>query len=213
MERKELFDKLLSCGHMLNGGVAGSGKTTLLQEMAREIRRRYTIEEATVIVMETRGADWENVQGIAHFPCTNREEMLHALRLLQAFTDLAKERVRNGPGTYKPRMYILIDEFAPFMKEHKKQLEEIVMQLGPIGREKGVNLVLATQSVYPAVLTGVLRANIPSRAAFRLPREQESMLLLDAPGAETLEKPGDMLFYPIGAEEPVLTHVPLTADA
>ena len=213
MERKELFDKLLSCGHMLIGGVAGSGKTTLLQEMAREIQRRYPMEEAMVIVMETRGADWEEFKDIYHLPCTNREEMLYALRLLMAFTDLAQERVRNGPGTYKPRMYFLVDEFAPFMKEHKELLEEIVMQLGPIGREKGVNLVLATQSVYPAVLTGVLRANIPSRAAFRLPREQESMLLLDAPGAETLEKPGDMLFYPIGAEEPVLTHVPLTEKA
>lgn len=211
MERNELFKKLLSGEHMLLGGVAGSGKTTLLQEMAREIRRQYAPEEATVILIETRGADWEAFKGIEHLSCTCREDELYALTRLREFTDLAHERLRCSAA--KPRIYILMDEFAPFMQRHPKALEEIVMQLAPIGRKTGIKLVLSTQFVYPEVLTGLIRAHFPARAAFRLPREENSMLLLDAPGAEKLEKPGDMLFYPNGAEEPVQIHVQLTADA
>lgn len=205
IERDELFKKLLSGEHMLLGGVAGSGKTTLLQEMAREIRRQYPLEEAMVILIETRGADWEDFKGIEHLSCTRREDELYALTLLREFTELAHERLRCS--AQKPRLYILIDEFAPFMQRHQKALEEIVMQLAPIGRKTGIKLVLSTQFVYPEVLTGILRANIPARAAFRLPREVDSLLLLDAPGAEKLQKPGDFLFLPIGMEKPVSARV------
>jgi len=109
----------------------------------------------------------------------------------------------EGEGQKIPQIVVIIDELADLMMVAAKEVEESICRLAQMGRAAGIHLIIATQRPSADVITGLMKANIPSRIAFAVASAMESRIILDTPGAEKLVGKGDMLFAPIGAGKPL----------
>ena len=207
--------------HMLIAGTTGSGKSVCMNSLILSLLYKSTPEEVRLIMIDPKMVELGIYNGIPHLfiPVVTDPkkaagalqwsvvEMLKRYRLFSEIgvRDLtgynAYQRKNNGETL--PQVVIVIDELADLMLVASKEVEESICRVAQMGRASGMHLVIATQRPSADVITGLMKANIPSRIAFAVSSAMESRIILDAQGAEKLIGQGDMLYSPIGSGKPV----------
>lgn len=209
--------------HLLIAGATGSGKSVCLNAIISSILFKARPHEVKFILVDPKVVELSVFDGIPHLlaPVVGDpkkaagvlrwvvEEMVQRWRLFAdaGVRDIGRYNqavVRDGrPGSALPFVVVVIDELADLMTVAPVELEEAVQRLAQMGRAAGIHLVMATQRPSADVVTGTIKANIPSRVAFAVASQVDSRIVLDMPGAERLVGRGDMLFLPIGASKPI----------
>ena len=197
--------------HLLIGGVSGSGKTTLLRAILTSLLRNAAPDAVQLLLIDCGAQDlciYNGAPQLLSPVITSPKEGMTALHQL---VDELQRRL-SAPQQSFPPLIVVLDEFAPLMQENEDAFLEIIQQICAHGRQAGIHLLLSTLHTQEDVLTGLLRAYIPSRAALRVPTETASRLLIDKSGAQNLKAPGDMLYYPAYAEHPIPVKVVYTLE-
>lgn len=196
--------------HLLVAGATGSGKSVLINGILISLLYRNGPASLKLLLMDPKRVELPLYNGIPHLlspVITEAEKTINALRWAVAEMDrryelLSAARRRDlpsynqgrGPTEVLPRIVIVIDELADLMARHAREVENAVVRLAQIARAVGIHLVLATQRPSVDVITGLLKANITSRIAFRVASAVDARTIIDTSGAEKLLGSGDMLF-------------------
>ena len=207
--------------HLLIAGTTGSGKSVCINCLLLSLLYKATPDEVKLIMIDPKMVELGVYNGIPHLyvPVVTDPkkaagalqwsvvEMMKRYRLFSeaGVRDLAGYNnlcTRNGEKTM-PQVVIVIDELADLMMVASKEVEESICRVAQMGRAAGMHLVIATQRPSADVITGLMKANIPSRIAFAVSSALESRIILDQQGAEKLIGMGDMLYAPIGVGKPV----------
>lgn len=202
--------------HLLVAGASGSEKTVWLNTLLTGIMYKARPDEVKMILVDTNVAALTNYNGIPHLlspVLTDAKKAASALRWAVAemerrYKTFAAFHVRdiktyNAQAEEKmPYIVIVIDEMSDLMMVAKADVEDAILRLAQKARACGIHMVLATQRPSVDVITGIVKANIPSRIAFAVSSLTDSRTILDMGGAEKLLGKGDMLFYPIGVNKP-----------
>jgi S-DNA-T family DNA segregation ATPase FtsK/SpoIIIE len=207
--------------HMLIAGTTGSGKSVCMNSLILSLLFKSTPDEVRLIMVDPKMVELGIYNGIPHLliPVVTDPkkaagalqwavvEMLKRYRLFSevGVRDLAgynTHQRKNGEQTL-PQVVIVIDELADLMLVASKEVEESICRVAQMGRASGMHLVIATQRPSADVITGLMKANIPSRIAFAVSSALESRIILDTQGAEKLIGSGDMLYAPLGSGKPM----------
>ena len=204
--------------HVLIAGTTGSGKSGSLNAMLVSILLNATPDEVKMILIDPKRVELNHYEAIPHLltpVVTNmksaaaalmnvvgemerRYEKLGAARS-RNIVEFNKARVEGGrPEDQLPYVLVVIDELADLMMVAPAEVEDCIIRLAQKSRAVGIHLVLATQRPSVDVITGMIKANVPSRIAFAVSSMTDSRVILDTPGAESLLGQGDMLYRPIG---------------
>jgi len=209
---------LVAMPHLLIAGATGAGKSVALNSMIATLLFRATPEQVRFLMIDPKRVELTSYNGIPHLlspvvtgPREAAAKLRWAIQEMESrYALFAGEGVRNiqafnGQHPDRPLAYIVIivDELADLMMVSPKDFEEIICRLAQMTRAVGIHLVVATQRPSVDVITGLIKANIPSRIAFAVSSQVDSRTILDHPGAERLLGRGDMLFAPIGANRPM----------
>jgi S-DNA-T family DNA segregation ATPase FtsK/SpoIIIE len=208
--------------HMLVAGTTGSGKSVCLNSLILSILYKASPEDVRFIMIDPKMVEFRVYNGIPHLLVPVVTDVKKAAGALQwAVVEMMKRYrmfsetnardlegynmvMRQTEGEALPQIVVVIDELADLMMTAAKEVEESVCRVAQMGRAAGVHLVIATQSPRADVITGLMKANIPSRIALKVSSALESRIILDAGGnADKLVGNGDMLFAPIGAAKPI----------
>jgi S-DNA-T family DNA segregation ATPase FtsK/SpoIIIE len=230
---------LATMPHVLIAGSTGSGKSVAINAMIMSVLFKATPEQVRMILVDPKRVELGMYEGIPHlFTPIITEPKLAANALRNAVREmerrlklLASRSVRNidqynklfengTPSLFdeeeeqKPLPYIviIIDELADLMMLDKANVEESVTRLAQMARAVGIHLVLATQRPSVDVITGLIKANVPTRMSFRLATKVDSRTILDSNGAESLLGRGDMLFLPPGTSRLQRVHAPFVTE-
>ena len=206
--------------HLLVAGTTGSGKSVCLNSMIVSILYNATPDEVKLVMIDPKMVEFSMYNGIAHLEVpvvSNPRKAAGALSWAAAEMDrryamLAEYGVRDikafnalcetKPELKKmPQIVIFIDELADLMMVSPKEVEDSIIRLAQKARAAGIHLVIATQRPSVDVITGLIKANIPSRIALSVSSSTDSRVIIDAVGAEKLLGNGDMLFCPIGSNK------------
>ena len=206
--------------HMLIAGTTGSGKSVYMNSLILSLLYKARPDEVRLIMIDPKMVELGVYNGIPHLyvPVVTDPkkaagalqwsvvEMLKRYRLFSEIgvRDLAsynKHCLETGEQTM-PQVVIVIDELADLMLVASKEVEESICRVAQMGRAAGMHLIIATQRPSADVITGLMKANIPSRIAFAVSSAMESRIILDQAGAEKLVGMGDMLFSPVGCGKP-----------
>ena len=207
--------------HVLIAGTTGSGKSVCTNSLIISMLYKSTPDEVRFIMVDPKMVELAPYNGIPHllipvvtdpkkaagalqwavFEMMKRYKTFseHGVKKLEEFNRLA--RATEGMDTL-PSVVVVIDELADLMLVAAKEVEESICRVAQMGRAAGVHLVIATQRPSADVITGLMKANIPSRIAFAVASSLESRIILDNTGAEKLVGKGDMLYAPLGAGKP-----------
>jgi len=230
---------LASMPHVLIAGSTGSGKSVAINAMIMSLLYRTTPSQVRLILVDPKRVELGMYEGIPHlFTPIITEPKLAANALRNAVREmerrlklLASRSVRNIDQYNKlfegamaslfddgqeeqplPYMVIIIDELADLMMLDRSNVEESITRLAQMARAVGIHLVLATQRPSVDVITGLIKANIPTRISFRLATKVDSRTILDTNGAEALLGRGDMLFLPPGTSRLLRLHAPYVSE-
>ena len=205
--------------HMLIAGQTGSGKSVCINAIINSLLYRAGPDEVKLILVDPKVVELQCYNGIPHLliPVVNDPHKAAAAlawavaEMMERYDKFAERKVRNLEGynsviapTEKPmsRIVIIIDELADLMMVCKKDVEEYICRLTQLARAAGIHLIVATQRPSVDVITGLIKANIPSRIAFKTASYVDSRTILDRNGAEQLLGWGDMLYLPTGSFAP-----------
>lgn len=204
--------------HVLVAGTTGSGKSVLLNSWICSLLFRATPQEVRLILVDPKRVELVGYNGIPHLltpVITEKDKILSALRwstqeMERRYKQFAEVGVRNIDSFNElsgfqalPFIVILIDELAELMAYAPVEVEDTICRLAQMARATGIHLVLATQRPSVDVITGLIKANIPSRLAFNVSSMIDSRVVLDTPGAEKLLGRGDMLYVPPDQSKPM----------
>jgi S-DNA-T family DNA segregation ATPase FtsK/SpoIIIE len=230
---------LATMPHVLIAGSTGSGKSVAINAMIMSILYKTTPEQVRMILVDPKRVELGMYEGIPHlFTPIITEPKLAANALRNAVREmerrlklLASRSVRNidqynklfekgTPSLFEaeedetplPYIIIIIDELADLMMLDKSNVEEAITRLAQMARAVGIHLILATQRPSVDVITGLIKANVPTRMSFRLATKVDSRTILDANGAESLLGRGDMLFLPPGTSRLQRVHAPFVTE-
>lgn len=208
--------------HMLIAGTTGSGKSVCMNSLILSLLYKATPDEVRLIMIDPKMVELGIYNGIPHLfipVVTDPKKAAGALQwavveMLKRYRLFSEAQVRdlasynalqkNEPdGQTLPQVVIVIDELADLMLCAAKEVEESICRVAQMGRAAGMHLIIATQRPSADVITGLMKANIPSRIAFAVSSSLESRIILDTSGAEKLIGMGDMLYAPIGIGKPL----------
>ncbi|MDR7520861.1 MAG: DNA translocase FtsK [Armatimonadota bacterium] len=204
--------------HLLIAGATGSGKSVALNAMIASLLFRSTPRQVRFVMIDPKRVELTDYNEIPHLltpVVTNPRQAASVLKdmlrvMEQRFERFAQAGARNIQSynqlaDVEPLYYIviIIDELADLMMVAPADFEDIICRLAQMTRATGIHLVVATQRPSVDVITGLIKANIPSRLAFAVSSQVDSRVVIDMPGAEKLLGRGDMLFLPLGAARPI----------
>lgn len=230
---------LASMPHVLIAGSTGSGKSVAINAMIMSVLFKSTPEQVRMILVDPKRVELGMYEGIPHlFTPIITEAKLAANALRNAVREmerrlklLASHHVRNidqynkmvenstadmfeDPRDQEPLPYIMIiiDELADLMMLDRSNVEEAITRLAQMARAVGIHLILATQRPSVDVITGLIKANVPTRMSFRLATKVDSRTIIDSNGAESLLGRGDMLYLPPGSSRVQRVHAPFVTE-
>ena len=205
--------------HLLVAGSTGSGKSVFVNSLVTSIITRATPEEVRFVMVDPKRVELTIYNGIPHLitpVIVNTQKVVNALQWMvnqmeQRLEQLAQEGARdigsynekmNGPN-HMPYLVLIVDELADLMMTAGKAVEHGLVRLAQMGRATGIHLVVATQRPSVNVITGLIKANFPTRISFMVTSLVDSRTILDGAGAEKLLGRGDMLYLPQDASRPI----------
>ncbi len=212
------YADLTKMPHLLIGGATNSGKSIALATLITSLIMRNTPKDVRLVMIDPKRVELTLFDNIPHLLCPVIKDVKEAPGVLRAvwremdrrYESLSNEGVRNIDGwnakasfqDKMPYIVVIIDELADLMIQSGPEVETIIVRLAQLARAVGIHLVIATQRPSVDVITGLIKANIPSRMAFSTASAIDSRTILDQKGADTLIGKGDMLFLPIDANKP-----------
>ncbi len=214
--------------HLLVAGSTGSGKSVCVNSMICSILMRYKPSDVKLVLVDPKKVELSNYNGTPHLLCPVVTDPKKASIVLQKivaemekryekFSDtgvkkiseynnyIEKENKKNpeSPLSKMPYIVVIIDELADLMLVASKEVEDSIMRITQMARAAGIHLIVATQRPSTDIITGVVKANIPSRISFAVASQIDSRTILDSSGAEKLLGKGDMLYLPMGENTPL----------
>ena len=218
---KEIVTDIAKMPHVMIAGATGSGKSVCINTLITSIIYKAKPSEVKLVMVDPKVVELSVYNGIPHLlipVVTDPRKAAGALawavqEMENRYATFAEKGVRDLKGYNEavdkadgigklPHIVIIIDELADLMMVAKKDVEDAICRLAQKARAAGMHLVIATQRPSVDVITGLIKANIPSRIAFAVSSQVDSRTILDMVGAEKLLGKGDMLFYPAGAPKP-----------
>ncbi|MCR5625156.1 MAG: DNA translocase FtsK [Lachnospiraceae bacterium] len=228
---KDIYGKIIvtdieKMPHLLVAGATGSGKSVCINTLIMSLLYKYKPNELKLIMIDPKVVELSVYNGIPHLFCpvvTDAKEAAAALNwavaeMMKRYNKFKELGVRNIKGYNKKvasvpnaedagyghmcSLVLIVDEFADLMAVASKEVEQAVCRIAQLARAAGIHLILATQRPSVDVITGLIKANIPSRIALSTSSAIDSRTIIDMAGAEKLVGHGDMLFFPAGSSEP-----------
>ncbi len=216
--------------HLLIAGQTGSGKSVCINAIINSILFRSSPDDVRMIMIDPKVVELQCYNVVPHLlipVVSDPHKAAGALQwavaeMLDRYHKMQSKNVREvsaynaklGPGEEKlPRIVIIIDELADLMLACKKEVEESIIRIAQLARAAGIHMVVATQRPTVDVITGLIKANIPSRIAFAVSSSIDSRTILDQNGAEKLLGRGDMFYFPTGASAPIRVQGCFLSDA
>ena len=234
IEGKIVVGDISKMPHMLVAGTTGSGKSVFTNSIIINILYHASPDDVKLVLIDPKKVEFPIYNGIPHLlipVVTEADKAVGALgwavnEMMMRYNLFEANGVKNleGYNNYrnahpekklpkKPKIVIIVDEFADLMLAAKNEAENSVQRLAQLARAAGMHLIIATQSPRADIITGVIKANIPSRTALSVSNSMESRIILDEVGAEKLLGYGDLLFKPQGARNTIRVQSGFCADS